>query len=136
MNLIHRAIAITVLVSGALTAQEVVGRWTGVAETIDEGGTKRQESHTIEIKAEAGKLTGIRLNRNGNGSTPIDVQQDGAKVNLYSYLPLDGGEHLRWKFELKNGALVGTYSSQHNNPKKWVYDRIGPMTLTKAAEAK
>ena len=124
---------ITALVASVLTAQDLVGRWTGVADTTDEGGTKRQERHTIEIKTEAGKLTGIRLNRNGNGSTPIDVQQDGAKVNLYSYLPLDGGEHLRWKFELKDGALVGTYSSQHNNPKKWVYDRIGPMTLTKAA---
>jgi len=127
---------ITALVASVLTAQDLVGRWTGVADTTDEGGTKRQERHTIEIKTEAGKLTGIRLNRNGTGSIQIDVQQDGAKVNFYSFLPLDGGEHLRWKFELKDGTLVGTYSAQHNNPKKWIYDRIGPMTLTKApAEA-
>jgi hypothetical protein len=133
MRFITRFIAITFLISGMLAAQDIVGRWVGVADTTDEAGTKRQEKHTLEIKSEDGKLTGVRINRSGNGGTPFEVQQDGAKFNLYSLLPLDGGEHLRWKFELKDGSLVGTFSAQHNNPKKWIYDRIGPMTLTKTA---
>ncbi len=133
MRFIARVIAITFSISSALTAQDIVGRWVGVADTTDEAGTKRQERQTFEIKSEVGKLTGTRLNRNGNGGTALDVQQDGAKVNLYGFLTLDGGEHLRWKFEFKDGNWVGTFSAQHNNPKKWIYDRIGAMTLTKAA---
>ena len=65
----------------------------------------------------------------------LDVQQDGGKVNLYAYLTLDGGEHLRWKLELKDGILAGTFSAQHNNPKKWQYDRIGAMSLAKGEPA-
>jgi hypothetical protein len=133
MRFTTRVIAIIFLISGALIAQDIVGRWVGVADTTDEAGTKRQERQTLEIKSEDGKLTGVRLNRSGNGGTPFEAQQDGSKINLYSFLPLDGGEHLRWKLELKDGSLVGTFSAQHNNPKKWIYDRIGPMTLTKAA---
>ena len=133
MKFITRVIAIPFLISGALTAQDIVGRWVGTADTTDEAGTKRQERQTFEIKSEDGKLSGTRFNRNGNGGVPLDVQLDGAKVNLYGYLTLDGGEHLRWKFEFKEGSWVGTFSAQHNNPKKWIYDRIGAMTLTKAA---
>jgi hypothetical protein len=133
MRFLTQLIGITLLISCVLTAQDIVGRWVGVADTTDEAGTKRQEKHTLEIKSEDGKLTGVRFNRSGNGGTPFEVQQDGAKFNLYNFLPLDGGEHLRWKLELKDGSLVGTFSAQHNNPKKWIYDRIGPMTLTKVA---
>jgi len=75
------------------------------------------------------------VNRSGNGGIPFQVQQDGAKFNLYGFLPLDGGEHLRWKFELKEGSLIGTFSAMHDNPKKWIYDRIGAMTVTKAPPA-
>lgn len=132
MNIFNRAIAAAFLLSAALAAQDMAGRWVGVADTTDEAGTKRQERQTIEIRTENGKLTGTRVNRAGTGGSALDVQQDGAKVNLYEYLTLDGGEHLRWKFELKDGKLVGTFSAQHNSPKKWIYDRIGAMTLTKA----
>jgi hypothetical protein len=34
------------------------------------------------------------------------------------------------------GKLAGTFSALHDNPKKWIYDRIGAMTLTKAEAAK
>lgn len=132
MNITARLAVIGFVVVGALAAQEFAGRWTGVADTTDEAGTKRQEKHTFEFRIEGGKLTGVQLNRNGTGSVPIDVQQDGGKLNLYRYLTLDGGEHLRWKIELRDGSLVGKFSAQHNNPKKWVYDRIGPITLTRA----
>ena len=35
-------------------------------------------------------------------------------------------------FDIKlDGKLVGSFSAQHNSPKKWIYDRIGAMTFTK-----
>jgi hypothetical protein len=131
MKLLARFITPIILISSSLFAHDIVGRWVGVADTTDEAGTKRQEKQAFEIKSEDGKLSGQQMNRNGTPGRTLDVQQDGGKVNLYAYLPLDGGEHLRWKLELKDGNLVGTFSAQHNSPKKWQYDRIGAMTLTK-----
>lgn len=56
----------------------------------------------------AGSHRLLHRNRVGrNGGTALDVEQDGAKVNLYEYLTLNSGEHLRWKFELEYGKLVG-----------------------------
>ena len=135
MIYLTRAIALTFLITGILAAQDVVGRWVGTADTIDEAGVKRQEKQTLEIKSEDGKLTGMLVSRSGNGGIPFQVQQDGGKFNLYGFLALDGGEHLRWKFELKDGSLAGTFSALHDNPKKWIYDRIGAMTVTRAASA-
>ena len=132
MNLSNRIAIIALMACGALSAQDIAGRWAGVAATTDEAGTQRQEKQTLEIKSEDGKLTGLLVSRSGKGGIPFQVQQDGAKFNLYGFLTLDGGEHLRWKFELKNGNLVGTFSAMHDNPKKWIYDRIGAMTVTKA----
>ena len=37
---------------------------------------------------------------------------DGDKLNLYRYLTLDGGEHLRWKVVLKDGSLTGSLLEQ------------------------
>jgi hypothetical protein len=39
-------------------------------------------------------------------------------------------EPLHWKLELKDGNLMGTFSAQHHNPAKWIYDRIGAITMT------
>jgi hypothetical protein len=114
-----------------IQAQDLTGRWTGIAQTIAEAGTRRQESQTFEIKSENGKLTGIRVSKSGTGGTPIEIQQEGPKVNFYSFLAFEGGEPLRWKLEWKDGQWVGTFSAQHHSPKKWIYDRIGPITLTK-----
>lgn len=126
--------AVIFLVCG-LAAQEVnpnvTGKWTGTAETVDEAGTKRLEKQTIEIRMEDGKLTGNRVDKNGKPGLTLDVQQAGAKVNVYVYLDFEGGEPLRWKLELKEGKLVGTFSAQHHNPAKWVYDRVGAITMTK-----
>ena len=137
MKLIPRGIAtlLVIVFSSAVAGQEIVGRWIGVADTTDEAGVKRQERQTLEIKSTDGKLTGMLVNRRGDGGIQFQVQQDGAKVNLYGFLPLDGGEHLRWKFELKGESLVGTFSAMHDNPKKWIYDRVGAMTVTKAPPA-
>jgi hypothetical protein len=123
------------LLSAGLTAQapapDVTGKWMGVADTTDEAGTKRQEKQTLEIRMEDGKLTGNRLDKNGKPGLKLDVQQAGAKVNLYVYLDFEGGEPLRWKLEWKDGKLAGTFSAQHHNPAKWIYDRIGEITLTR-----
>ena len=110
---------------------DLTGRWTGVADTTDEAGTKRQEKQTLEIRTEDGKLAGYRIDKNGKPGPKMDVQQAGAKVNLYFYLDFEGGEPLRWKLELKDGNLVGTFSAQHHNPAKWIYDRVGAITMTK-----
>jgi len=120
---------------GALAAQDLTGRWVGVADTTDEAGTKRQERQTLEIRSEDGKLTGNTIGRTGKPGILYQVQQEGAKVNLYGFITFEGGEHLRWKLELKDGKLVGTFSALHDSPKKWIYDRIGAMTATKADPA-
>jgi hypothetical protein len=131
MKVISRFGIAILLLSSSAFAQDVAGRWTGVAESTDEAGTKRQERQTFEIRSEGGKLTGQQIGRDGKPSRTLDVQQDGAKVNLYTFLTLDGGEPLRWKLELKHGKLVGTFSAQHHNPAKWQYDRIGAVTFTR-----
>jgi len=133
MRQFHSIIALAFLTTAALAAQDITGRWSGVADTTDEQGTKRQERQTMEIKSEDGKLSGRMVNRSGSGGMPLQVQQEGDKVNVYAFLAFEGGEHLRWKFEWKDGNLVGTFSALHDSPKKWIHDRIGPMTLTKVA---
>jgi hypothetical protein len=133
---IARLLAAGVLVAAGLAAQtpnpDIAGRWTGVADTTDEAGTKRHEKQTLEIRMEDGKLTGNRIDsKTGKPGLKLDVQQAGTKVNLYVYLDFEGGEPLRWKLELKDGNLVGTFSAQHHNPAKWIYDRVGAITMTK-----
>jgi hypothetical protein len=119
------------LLAAQLPAPDITGRWSGVADTTDEAGTKRQEKQTLEIRSENGKLTGYRIDKNGKPGLKLDVQQAGPKVNAYVYLDFEGGEPLRWKLELKDGNLVGTFSAQHHNPAKWIYDRVGAITMAK-----
>jgi hypothetical protein len=119
------------LLDAQLPAPDITGRWSGVADTTDEAGTKRQEKQTLEIRSENGKLTGYRIDKNGKHGLKLDVQQAGPKVNAYVYLDFEGGEPLRWKLELKDGNLVGTFSAQHHNPAKWIYDRVGAITMAK-----
>ena len=127
-----RCLILGVLICGTLAAQDISGRWTGVADTTDEGGTKRQEQESFEVKMTDGKLTAVSIGKDGKPGAALQIQQDGAKVGLYRFLDFEGGEYLRWKLELKDGKLVGTFSSLHDSPKKWVYDRIGNLTMTKA----
>ena len=135
MKFASRLLAIGFMLAAGLAAQapnpDITGRWTGVADTTDEAGTKRQEKQTLEIRMEDGKLAGYRIDKNGKPGPKMDAQQAGTKVNLYFYLDFEGGEPLRWKLELKDGQLVGTFSAQHHNPAKWIYDRVGAITMTK-----
>ena len=55
MKLFTKVIATAILICSALAAQDMVGRWAGVADTTDEQGTKRQESQTLEPPAPAAK---------------------------------------------------------------------------------
>lgn len=136
MTFLARLAFSAILTTAALFAQDVTGRWTGAADTTDEGATKRQEKQTFEIVNEGGKLVANSINREGKVSRSMQVQQDGAKFNIYYFLDFEGGEHLRWKLELKDGALVGTFSAQHDSPKKWVYDRVGAITFTRVSTAR
>jgi hypothetical protein len=135
MKLAARLFALASLLAAGLAAQapnpDITGRWTGIADTTDEAGTKRQEKQTLEIRMEDGKLAGYRIDKNGKPGPKMDAQQAGPKVNLYFYLDFEGGEPLRWKLELKDGTLTGTFSAQHHNPAKWIYDRVGAITMTK-----
>jgi hypothetical protein len=131
MTFAVRCLIAAALFCGVLAAQDITGRWTGVADTTDEGATKRQEQQSFEVKMTDGKLTAISIGKDGKPGAPLDIQQDGPKFNLYRFLDFEGGEHLRWKVELKDGKLVGTFSAQHNSPKKWVYDRIGALTMSR-----
>ncbi len=135
MNRLVKTLTLTCLLAGVLGAQaadpDITGRWTGVAETTDAAGTKRQEKQTVEIRRVEGKPTGNRVDKNGKAGLTLDVQQAGTKVNLYVYLDFEGGEPLRWKLELRDGELVGTFSAQHHNPAKWIYDRVGAITMRK-----
>ncbi|HEY4086586.1 MAG TPA: hypothetical protein VGM43_11645 [Bryobacteraceae bacterium] len=132
MTFAIRCLIVAALLCGIVSAQDITGRWTGFADTTDEGATKRHEQQSFEVRMTDGKLTAVSIGKDGNPGAPLDIQQDGAKFNLYRFLDFEGGELLRWKLELKDGKLVGTFSAQHNSPKKWVYDRIGALTMSKA----
>jgi hypothetical protein len=132
MTFAVRCLITAALFCGMLSAQDIAGRWTGIADTTDEGTTKRQEPQSFEVKMTDGKLTAVSIGKDGKPGAALQIQQDGAKFNLYRFLDFEGGEHLRWKVELKDGKLVGTFSAQHDSPKKWVYDRTGALTMTKA----
>jgi hypothetical protein len=124
-------LTLALLTCGAALAQDFTGRWTGVADTIDETGVKRQERHTLEIRSEGGKLSAVRIGRSGQGGPALQVQTDGARIQLIEFIPTGGGEPLRWKLTLAEGKLVGTYQVLHDDPKKWIYDRSGPAIYTK-----
>jgi hypothetical protein len=95
MKLAVRSFAVVFLLAAGVAAQapnpDITGRWTGVADTTDEAGTKRQEKQALEIRMEDGKLTGYRIDKNGKAGAKLDVQQSGPKVNLYYYLDFEGG---------------------------------------------
>lgn len=58
------------LAIGGVCAQDITGRWIGVAETTDESGANRMERQTLEIKNEDGKLTGLLVSRSGKAAFP------------------------------------------------------------------
>jgi len=55
---------------------------------------------------------------------------DAQKVRVTLGLGGQGGTVLS---KAADGAWTGTFSAQHDNPKKWIYDRIGAITLSATA---
>ena len=80
-------LTIALLACGAAAAQDFAGRWVGMADTVDETGVKRQERHTLEIKSEDGKLSAVRLGRDRKAGPALQVQTDGAKIQLIEFIP-------------------------------------------------
>src|SRR5260370_4089657 len=89
MKFFTRTFVLSFLLVSGITAQtpnpDLSGRWTGVADTTDEAGTRRQEKQTLEIRMENGKPTGYRVDKNGKTGLKLDVQQAGSKLRVYGY---------------------------------------------------
>jgi hypothetical protein len=132
---VMKTLLVLLVACSPLAAQGLEGRWTGSADTIDASGVKRVMQQTIEFKGSGKDLTAQQVGRNGAG-IPLKVVADdtGTKVTLLRELDFEGGEHIRWHFELKDGHLVGTIWSVHDAPKKWGVDWSGPIDLTRAAQ--
>ncbi|MBM3764243.1 MAG: hypothetical protein FJW32_02535 [Acidobacteria bacterium] len=126
-----RSILLLITAAAAAFAQDITGRWTGAADWTDGAGVKRTQTSTVEIKMENGKVTAHSVNANGQIGAELKINADGGNVNIYRYLTLDDGEHLRWKLELKGDKLVGSFSAQHDRPSKWMYDRLLDFTMTR-----
>jgi hypothetical protein len=77
MKILTAAVGLFVLACGVAKAQDVTGRWTGTADTIDAGGI------------------------------PLKVIREGDKLTLLGDIEFEGGEHLRWYLELNDGRLNG-----------------------------
>ena len=116
-----------------MAAQDITGRWTGTADTIDASGVKRSMLQTIEIKGAGKEMTGLLVGGRGGG-IPLRVIQEGERFTLLGDIEFEGGEHLRWYLELKEGHLTGKVWAVHDSPKKWGVDWTGPVDFTKSTQ--
>ncbi len=132
-----KTLAILLLICRGLAAQDISGKWTGSADTIDVSGVKRTMQQTIEFKGSGNELSAQQLSRQGT-TIPLKVVVDetGTKITLIRDLDFEGGEHIRWHLELKDGRLTGTIWSVHDAPKKWGVDWSGPLELIRTDPAK
>ena len=121
------------LASGLLTAQDMTGRWTGTADTIDASGVKRSMLQTIEFKGSGKERTALLVGRRGGG-IPLKIIQEGEKFTLLGDIEFEGGEHLRWYLELMQTHLTGKVWALHDAPKKWGDDWTGPVDFTREAQ--
>ena len=116
------------LVSGwLLAAQDIDGKWKSSFDTVDASGVKRSMTQTIEIKGS----TGLLVSKRGTGGIPLKVIQEGSKFTLLGELDFEGGEHMRWYLELKDGKLAGKVWALHDSPKKWGVDWTGPLEFSR-----
>jgi len=116
------------------SAQDIAGKWSGSADTVDVSGVQRKMQLTFEFKGSGKDLTAQQMSRQG---TPIPLKlvadETGTKFTLLRELDFEGGEHIRLHLELKDGHLTGTIWSVHDAPKKWGVDWSGPVDLTRSA---
>lgn len=119
----------------AVNAQDLAGKWAGTAETVDASGVKRHMEQTIEIKGSGQNLMVSQVSTKG-APIPLKIVPDetGPRFTLLRELDFEGGEHIRWHLELKDGRLTGTIWSVHDAPKKWGVDWTGPIEFTRVAQ--
>ena len=130
-----KTFAILIACSSALIAQDIAGKWTGSADTIDASGVKRLMPQTLEFKGSGKDLTASQVSRQGT-LIPLKVVVDetGTKITLMRELDFEGGEHIRWHLELKDGHLTGAILCVHDAPKKWGVDWSGPLDFTRVTK--
>ena len=128
-----KTLPILLLACASAFAQDIAGKWTGFADTVDASGVRRRMQQTIEIKGSGRDFTAQQISSKGAG-IPLRLVMDdsGLKFTLLRELDFEGGEHIRWHLELKDGHLAGTIWSVHDAPKKWGVDWTGPLDLTKS----
>ena len=119
----------------AASAQEIAGRWSCTADTVDASGVKRMIPQTIEIRGMGSSMTGMLVSRRGGAGIPLRVIQEGPKFTLLGDFDFEGGEHLRWYLELKEGRLQGKVWALHDAPKKWGVDWTGPVDFGRETAA-
>src|SRR5450432_2773934 len=117
------------------TGREDGGRSAGSADTIDASGVKRPMPQILEFKGSGNSLTANQVSRRGT-PIPLKVVMDetGTKMTLMRELDFEGGEHIRWHLELKDGHLTGAILCVHDAPKKWGVDWGGPLDFTRVKE--
>jgi hypothetical protein len=103
--------------------------------TIDASGVKRLMPQTLEFKGSGKDLTASQVSRQGT-LIPLKVVVDetGTKMTVMRELDFEGGEHIRWHLELKDGHLTGAILCVHDAPKKWEVDWSGPLDFTRVHE--
>jgi len=122
----------------AVNGHDLAGKWVGTAETIDASGVKRHMEQTIEIKGSGNSNKDLTVSQLSTKGTPIPLKivldDAGPRFTLLRELDFEGGEHIRWHLEWKDGRLTGTIWSVHDAPKKWGVDWSGPIEFTKVAQ--
>jgi hypothetical protein len=119
----------------SLGAQDFSGKWTGAADTVDASGVKRHMQQTLEIQGSGKDLVVRQIPSRGEPIVlKVVLDEAGPRFTLMRELDFEGGEHIRWHLELKDGKLTGTIWSVHDAPKKWGVDWSGPIEFTRAAQ--
>jgi hypothetical protein len=130
-----KTIVVLLTCCSALAAQDIAGKWTGTADTVDASGIKRLMQQTLEFKGSGKDLTASQVSRQGT-LIPLKavVDETGTRITLMRELDFEGGEHIRWHLELKDGHLTGAILCVHDAPKKWGVDWSGPLEFTRMRE--
>ena len=80
-------------------------------------------------------MTGVLVSqRSGGPGIPRRVIREGTKLTFVGELNFEGGEHLRWYLELREGRLRGKVWALHDVPKNWGIDWAGPVDFVKAQQ--
>lgn len=114
-----RIAALILMVAGIACAADVAGRWNVIA-TSPSGS--RQYNLTLELKEEAGKLSGTMSSPDGTFALQ-DVKLEGAQLTY----TLPAGSGYKVKLTLADGSMKGTYTGNDG--------ATGPAVATRAAAA-